>query len=123
MWGGPFFLWNQGRCQDFTVGQNILGVPGYPPSPHTQRCGQTENITFPHPSDAVGKKLEGLPKVLKTTYFHTGKQLCDSVELPKRLVSGYACLFEIFDDLFWHFMFCEERSRMNVDPISPESPM
>ena len=28
--------------------------PGYPP-PH--RCGQTENITFPHPSDAVGNKI------------------------------------------------------------------
>ena len=41
--------------------------PGYPPikgwgAPHLDlaglpsRCGQTENITFPHPSDAVGNK-------------------------------------------------------------------
>ena len=27
---------------------------GYPPS---SRCGQTENITFPHPSDAVGNNF------------------------------------------------------------------
>ena len=31
-----------------------LDLAGIPPSPH--RCGQTENITFPHPSDAVGNK-------------------------------------------------------------------
>ena len=35
----------------------LSDLAGVPPS----RCGQTENITFPHPSDAVGKKF---------TFFH-----------------------------------------------------
>ena len=33
-----------------------LGIRmGVPPSP--RKCGQTENITFPHPSDAGGNKV------------------------------------------------------------------
>ena len=45
---------------------------GYPPAgpglgtPPPRRCGQTENITFPHPSDAVGNKHCGIP-----FYFNT----------------------------------------------------
>ena len=45
----------------YTPRPRLAGVPpvwtwpGYPPPPPPHRCGQTENITLPHPSDAVGK--------------------------------------------------------------------
>ena len=40
---------------------------GYPPPPN--RCGQTENITFPHPSHAVGNNLALLLNILILTNY------------------------------------------------------
>ena len=40
--------------------------PGYPPPP---RCEQTENITFSHPSDAVGNKLHKITSPNDSEHF------------------------------------------------------
>ena len=69
--GGGYPITGQGgiRIQGTPRIQGWMGVPpvqgwmGVPPHldlagvPPPRRCGQTENITFPHPSDAVGNKL------------------------------------------------------------------
>ena len=51
----PILTWPQGRYSLplAKVGTPCLELAGVPP-PRPQ-CGQTENITFPHPSHAVGK--------------------------------------------------------------------
>ena len=55
-----------------SLGTPQLDLAGVPPSgagrgtPHT-RCGQSENITFPHPSDAVGKNVTSVSVAPRTS--------------------------------------------------------
>ena len=55
--GTPSLVWVGGYPMQSWWGRGIPLPPrpemGYPPPP---QCGQTENITFPHPSDAGGNK-------------------------------------------------------------------
>ena len=48
VWQGVYPRWGTPRL-NLAVVPPIWTWPGYPPN----RCGQTENITFPHPLDAV----------------------------------------------------------------------
>ena len=56
----------QGDLRWGTPHLDLTGVP--PPPPH--RCEQTENITFPHPSDAVGKNGQNRSVYIFTENFN-----------------------------------------------------
>ena len=63
----------------------VRGVPTPPPPP--RKCEQTENITFPHPSDAGGNKLT---QHLRETRICTAKlDHTDNAKSPTRRCGDY----------------------------------